>query len=1146
MVLDFSGAKRLEMECQILTMALRQSWSSRDPVGTVNAAGILNEIFPDLVSEYSSNPNPSDFYRFLELNPDAGPMVIRKAYHYAVRRFLRENKGSALRRKRAEFFQVLDAGIVMRKSRLRLSHDLAVLRAQLIANRIIAPDGVFVLAGRTKDETQVGKEIPEILEKLISRKVIGRSEARAILNQMVLFPNISCRDLIISAGYVTEHELDVIIEATQSEATGQFEKLQLATQPIASHSPSRLVAPEAGSKEEQWAQAAQSSGSDEKDSLSQPASRQIQSNTGPLAAPRPPAQQSSLSAPRPPSQDKQPSAPRQPAKEAPLSAPRPPSAELARASSESENAPRAEDGESLASALSPGLLAKAMAASQPPDSLSAALSPEVLKKALIESQAASTEQPAQNASQAESSLGAQLSLEFLQRADNEAKIEAQRTSQPNLSAFMAPWPGAPAPNVPPDSAAATTSGFDAEAGLENPESTAQPPASVEDSLSKWAAPTTQAPSGAPGLSVPAQSESTKPEQLFSSPFEIWQMPKVSHDEPPAPEPAHHAQGEPFEPFSALIKHDEPPPEEPPSEPSKLFVSEESVAQYTPKSAIGHQPQAAVEPEPEPESEPIAELEKPQLAPHQRFPEPDEPERPQVDSGIIVDATPLRVPVPPQLEFSAGVAAATPAKVSPRPQAGNVSEAEKLKKFLDDEAKVKAARAKIREREAAQNEEMEKAWQREHATAAAAETPVEVAQAPSIAPAQEPAQEAPPATPDSFDDEFEDEFSSASEPAKPALKDWTQLPNVSAQPDVQSSGGSGMALLDWGDPEPIDLDSTTDLSPPPIEPAPPSIEPAPPPIEPAPSLEAQPAQVEAPAAAGFAQLAESIESDFDFPDEEFGFAEGGAPGPQGSDSKPKQETSGFEFSEPEASKSSGIEFKASTPEDEAQGGVTFNVQEDEVGISFKDEEQFAEPETSGGIDFNDATDDAAEPGLVEKTDPQPIAAPSATSGAAVAPSSEIPEVEEPAKQDSIISKPSFLTPPPSFLSQPPSFLTPPASMRSKKAEEAPKPAEAPPQPAEVSNVPPIKESVESSCAHRIEKKTTGLDEENDLALQLMMLAGLLNNEQADALEKQILSGKGDSVYELAVSSGYATSTEIAIVRRAEDLLTALSQDRKGVS
>ncbi len=1136
------------MECQILTMALRQSWSSRDPVGTVNAAGILNEIFPDLVSEYSSNPNPPDLYNFLELNPDAGPMVIRKAYHYAVRRFLRENKGSALRRKRAEFFQVLDAGIVMRKSRLRLSHDLAVLRAQLIANRIIGPDGNFVLAGRTKDETQIGPEIPEILEKLISRKVIGRSEARAILNQMVLFPNISCRDLIISAGYVTEHELDVIIEATQSEATGQFEKLQLAAQPISSHSPSRLVAPPAANPEQQWAQAAPLNTGEEGDKFSQPASRQVQSNTGPLSAPRPPAQSGAMPAPRPAApQDKPLAAPRPPVKDAPLSAPRPPSGEMARASDATSEAQTSQDGESLASALSPGLLAKAMAASQPPDSLSAALSPEVLKKALIESQQSQpepTERMPQSKSEQSDSLGGQLSPEFLKRADQEANVQAQSTSQPNMSAFMAPWPAqtSGADAMPASTVGDTGAAFGQDSEFED-FALRQQPAPLqqgESSRSQWAPPQgAQEPSAQ--QAVVQQAEPAKSEQLFSSPFEIWEMPKEAQDEPhqQAHEPVGHSQSS--EPFSALIKHEEPPPEEPPSEPSKLFVSEESVAQYTPRSVLGHAPQ---EPPIEPEPQQLEEPDKSQLAPHQRFPEPDEPESPQSDAGIIVDATPLKVPVPPQLEFSAGVAATSPAKVSPRPYAGNISEAEKLKKFLDDEAKVKAARAKIREREAAQNEEMEKAWQRERTNApaaeeAAAQAAAEAARVSAQTPAQ-PTAEAPLATPDEFDDdEFEDEFSAPSEPAKPALKDWTQLPNVSTQPDVKSTGGGGMPLLDWGEPEPIDLGAT---EPAPIEPIPEieaapmeaaSIESAPsedPSMESAPVApsESAPGEPEA-ALLSEPQSANPVAGDFDFPDEEFHFAEPSAP--------------------TQAPTAEGIEFNAQKDDE----GISFNASEDQDpdAGSFDEEDSTAEAESPGGIDFKYATVEVANPMFPDKSAASPpmqaTGSSMATSSAdvPVASASEPePAAAEPAKQDSIISKPSFLTPPPSFLSQPPSFLTPPASMRGKKESEAAKSVETPQQPAEVSSVPPIKESAETP--QQIEKKATSLDEENDLALQLMMIAGLVTNEQAEALEKQILAGEGDSVYTLAVSGGYATSTEIAIVRRAEDLLTALSQDRKGSS
>ena len=43
-----TGAKRLELECQILCNALRQSWTASDLVGVVTAARQLAEFFPDL------------------------------------------------------------------------------------------------------------------------------------------------------------------------------------------------------------------------------------------------------------------------------------------------------------------------------------------------------------------------------------------------------------------------------------------------------------------------------------------------------------------------------------------------------------------------------------------------------------------------------------------------------------------------------------------------------------------------------------------------------------------------------------------------------------------------------------------------------------------------------------------------------------------------------------------------------------------------------------------------------------------------------------------------------------------------------------------------------------------------------------------
>lgn len=1007
MVLDFSGAKRLEMECQILTMALRQSWSSRDPVGAVNAAGILNEIFPDLVSEYTSNPTPSDLYNFLELNPDAGPLVIRKAYHYAIRRFLRENKGSALRRKRTDFFRVLDAGIIMRKSRLRLSHDLAVLRSQLISNRIIGPEGNFVLAGRTKDETRAASEIPEVLEKLIERKVIGNQEAKAILNQMVLFPNISCRDLIISAGYLTGDELDIIIEATQSEATGQFEKLKLTNPaPSVLPSPLPLVA-----STDQWAAAAAGAPPVHEGNLSQPANRQVQSTSQPLSAPRGPGQDR-LSAPKPPAaQDKPLAAPRPPTKEVPLAAPRPPSQEMARdvAQQQVHEGAQLQEGagstdESLASALSPGLLAKAMAASQPPDSLGAALSPEVLKRALIESQAQTV--PPQARQQEASS-----------------PVPGEQAAQPDM------YTG------------------DSTAGQARYE---EPP--VDDSRNKWGPqPDPAGPVDPASSFAEPQSEPGAPpkEALFSSPFEIWEMPRSEASKEELPAPSTSAVATANEPFSSLIKPEEAPPSEPLAEPSKLFVSDESVAEYTPKSAFSSPP--AVEPPPV-ETEPAVSEVKPQLAPHQRFPEPDEPDVAKPDaSGIIVDATPLKVPVPPQLEFSAGGA---PAKTESQPAGSSLSDIEKLKKFLDDEAKVKEARARIREREAAQYAQMDQQWQPASPQVPAQTVSESMAQPPEVAPAPQPVADEE----DSDSDDYEDDLTRASPPVM-ALKDLSNLPSV--KPSSSSTPGAGesrgMPLLDWGEPEELPNDT---------------------PIQEAEAEQEMPAKEASPRTEPSPLFVEQVPQVHE------------TPAPQSS---------------------------VASPIDPGSADELWPLDEEPVG----------------------------EPPPPETAEPPALGGPTETSPPIAPPALAVDPNAMPS--DSIISKPSFLTPPPSFLSQPPSFLTPPASMRGKKAEMEAAKSESNYSLEPVTHAAQDSETTGeaglSGVAQRIEKRKTGLDAENNLALNLMMLAGLVTGEQAESLEARILSGESDSVYTLSVSLGLATSTEIAIVRRAEDLLTALSQDRK---
>jgi hypothetical protein len=118
---------------------------------------------------------------------------------------------------RLEYYRILDAGFILRKPRLRLSHDLIVGRAQLVDKKHIPDDGTFELMELTEERppqpmmvtTQpiVQQPLPMLIELLKAAQIIGSAEVQALTNQMRSFPEVPVSDLVLSAGYVNENEM---------------------------------------------------------------------------------------------------------------------------------------------------------------------------------------------------------------------------------------------------------------------------------------------------------------------------------------------------------------------------------------------------------------------------------------------------------------------------------------------------------------------------------------------------------------------------------------------------------------------------------------------------------------------------------------------------------------------------------------------------------------------------------------------------------------------------------------------------------------------------------------------------------------------------------------------------------------------------
>lgn len=210
------GANRIELESQILCSALRLSWADADSTGVVKSICELNQLFPDLLPppKQESGEHPKNYYDLLELRCDVPQSLVVAGYLRAAKRFLRVQN---VKDKRQEYYDILTAGFVLRKPRLRLSHDLVIAREWLMESQVIPEDGTLeaVEEIRAPEPSQMVRTqpiadsfvLPTLIELLKYAQIIGPAEVQALSNQMTIAPEVPLSDLVLSAGYVTESEL---------------------------------------------------------------------------------------------------------------------------------------------------------------------------------------------------------------------------------------------------------------------------------------------------------------------------------------------------------------------------------------------------------------------------------------------------------------------------------------------------------------------------------------------------------------------------------------------------------------------------------------------------------------------------------------------------------------------------------------------------------------------------------------------------------------------------------------------------------------------------------------------------------------------------------------------------------------------------
>jgi hypothetical protein len=204
---------RIELESQILCASLRQSWAQEDTHGVIVVAKQLCQLFPDLIKPLSDEEQtlPLDLYGLLGLTCDATQNAVIGAYIRSVNSFMQENN---VRDRAEDYYTLLDAGYILRKPRLRLSHDLFAVRHWLLEQQAIPTTGTIDFLETVKIEKPVepvvadkAEQLPKLVYLMQQAQIIGQPEVLALTNQINLAPEVTIEELILSAGYLSENEL---------------------------------------------------------------------------------------------------------------------------------------------------------------------------------------------------------------------------------------------------------------------------------------------------------------------------------------------------------------------------------------------------------------------------------------------------------------------------------------------------------------------------------------------------------------------------------------------------------------------------------------------------------------------------------------------------------------------------------------------------------------------------------------------------------------------------------------------------------------------------------------------------------------------------------------------------------------------------
>lgn len=206
---------KVELESQVLCAALRQSWASHDSKGAVTSARELYQLFPDLLPpvKFGSDQQLLSYYDLLGLKQQSQANQVAAAFLRAVKKFLRKEK---VKDNKDAYCRLLNAGFILRKPRLRLSHDLVAVRHWLIQDKAIPEDGTLDSTEEVSEvstehlaKTQpIVSELPRLVQLLKEAQFIGPAEIQALMAQMSLAPEIPVERLVLDSGYVAQAEMN--------------------------------------------------------------------------------------------------------------------------------------------------------------------------------------------------------------------------------------------------------------------------------------------------------------------------------------------------------------------------------------------------------------------------------------------------------------------------------------------------------------------------------------------------------------------------------------------------------------------------------------------------------------------------------------------------------------------------------------------------------------------------------------------------------------------------------------------------------------------------------------------------------------------------------------------------------------------------